>query len=352
MLRRLLILTTIIICLGLLFVFEASVTEALQATGNAYFLVTKQAIWIGVGSIALIAGLLIPTSMWEKFAIPVYVLTTIGLLATFIPGLATPLQGAHRWFSIFGITFQPSEFMKLGLIIMLAKLGSTDFSSRNFLIWMGIPLGLIFLQPDLGSTLLLFSIGVGIFFAAGGSLQLIAGLAGGGSLLALVAILLAPYRLRRLTTFLNPESDPLGASFHIRQITLALGRGGLFGQGLGKSSQRVAYIPEASSDSIFAIVGEEIGFVGSSILIGLYLALLHTCFSITSKQKESSFEYLLGMGITIWIGLQAILNLAAIVALIPLTGMPLPLFSYGGSSLITTMAGIGMMAQLARKKRS
>jgi cell division protein FtsW len=186
-----------------------------------------------------------------------------------------------------------------------------------------------------------------MYFVAGGNVKYLLGMGAVGLLLVSLAIFSSDYRMRRFQTFINPESDPLGASFHIRQITLALGRGGVFGQGLGNSAQKLAYIPEPTTDSIFAIAAEEVGFVGSALIISLYIGLLVTFYKISQSFPEKSFEQLLSAGILIWISLQTALNLAAVVAMVPLTGVPLPYFSYGGSSLLMVLWATGFMLKLA-----
>ena len=188
-----------------------------------------------------------------------------------------------------------------------------------------------------------------MFFVAGGSMKYFAGIGIVGIPLVVIAIVMSPYRMQRLTTFLNPESDPLGAGFHMRQVTLALGRGGLWGQGIGNSNQKYSYIPEASTDSIFAIIAEEVGFVGAVAIIGTLFLVLHTGYSLLKTTPLSAAEQLLGYGILFWIGFQIILNLSTVVALVPLTGTPLPFFSYGRSSQVMLLFASGILIRLGRK---
>jgi cell division protein FtsW len=191
----------------------------------------------------------------------------------------------------------------------------------------------------------------GMFFIAGGNLKQILPVAVFTVLALTLAIITSPYRLKRIKTFFNPEIDPLGASFQVRQITLALGSGGWFGQGLGNSQQKYAYIPEASSDSIFAIVAEEIGFVGSLIILGLYAIYFYSIFQISQHLPEGSFAQLFSTGLLLWIAGQTLLNLAAIVVLVPLTGLPLPFFSYGGSSLVSMLLANGILVKSWRSQK-
>lgn len=351
--RTLLIITIVLCVLGLLFVFEASTTEGLNTFSDQYYLVRRQSIGLGIGIGALIFSLLMPTHFWKKSAPVLYIGTILLLCLVFIPGIGREFNGASRWISLFGITVvQPIEIAKLGLVVGLAHWLSKHQRIAPFLLLTGIPLTLIVLQPDLGSALLLAAICGGIYFLSGGKMSWVFAIGSATIALATLLIITSPYRTERLLTFINPERDPLGASFHIRQITLALGRGGWIGQGIGNSRQKVSFIPEPSTDSIFAITAEEIGFLGSTIVIALYLGYISVGWKIASKQVESTqdenaiFRYLLASGITIWIGMQTVLNLAAVVALVPLTGMPLPFFSYGSSSLVMVLLATGILAKI------
>ena len=193
---------------------------------------------------------------------------------------------------------------------------------------------------------MVLAIACSLFVVAGGSLKQLGYVAAAGVPILLLLIVIAPYRLQRLTTFLDPERDPLGAGFHVRQITLALGRGGIFGQGLGNSSQKFSYVPEASTDSIAAIIGEETGFVGLLVVIALYIGLFISGYRLLEPVR-GAFR-LLGIGILIWICLQALLNLAAVAALVPLTGVPLPFISYGRSSLVMLLYAVGVLLRLRK----
>jgi len=191
-----------------------------------------------------------------------------------------------------------------------------------------------------------------MFFLAGGNLGFLAGIGSLGIGLLVVAILFSPYRFQRLTTYLDPSKDPLGSGFHIRQITLALGQGGWFGVGIGNSQQKHAYIPEASSDSIFAIVAEEVGFIGSCFVLLLMFAFLFLIYKVANTFPEKSFEQLLVYGIFLWFGGQILLNVSAVVALVPLTGLPLPFFSYGGTSLLMTFISIGLIMAASKSQKT
>lgn len=338
---------------GTLFVFEASVAESYALVGNQYHFFIQHLRWLAVGWVTLITTMVLPTAWWKKLAPLIYVATIFLLIMVLIPGIGLELNGARRWIQISSFTLQPVEPLKLSLILFFASWLSKHQRTVPFLFLTVIPVGLLLLQPDLGSSLIILVTAFGLFFAAGAKLSHFLLLTCLGILAVMLLILVQPYRLERLTTFLNPELDPLGSSFHIRQITLALGNGSWFGQGIGGSKQRFSYIPEASSDSIFAIIAEEVGFIGASTIIIFFGLYLFTAQKIVQQQQPGSFSYLLGIGITIWISAQTILNLAAVVALVPLTGLPLPFVSYGGTALVMTLSATGILSRMGTtRKRS
>lgn len=348
--RRILLITILLCIFGTLFVFEASTTESLDTFGNKYTLTVQQMKWMGVGLLALAVSSYLPITFWQKSAPFIYVVGILGLISIFIPGLGVRVNGALRWVNIGGFRFQPVEMMKFGMVFYFAHWLSKHQRLGPFATLTLLPVTLVMLQPDLGSTLILLSIAIGMYFTAKAPLKplLIAGACGivGVSVL----IFSSTYRMERLQTLLNPELDPQGQGYHVRQITLALGNGGLFGTGLGQSKQKYRYIPELSTDSIFSIVAEETGFVGSTIVITLFLLLVLSCFKLSSSLEEHSFEHLCTAGITIWLTSQIVLNLGAVVALVPLTGIPLPLISRGGTSLVTILTAIGIFFSLSRKQ--
>lgn len=343
------ILIIILSLLGLVFVFEASVAESLSTFGDRYYLFKQHLLGMAIGWVAFFVGLLIPAKTWLKISLFLLLAGILALILVFIPGIGLNLNGASRWLSIAGFTIQPVEFAKFALICYLAAWLPKQKELIPFLIILAIPSLLLILQPDLGSLLVVFGIACGMYFVAGGNLKQL-GLVGAVSIpLLLIAILMSPYRMQRMLTFFNPESDPLGSSYHVRQIILALGRGGLFGQGLGNSTQRFSYIPEASTDSIFAIVGEETGFVGSFIIISLFAVLIFSLFKLVNQTQNPGEIKLLGNGLAIWITAQTLLNLSAVVALVPLTGVPLPFFSYGRTALIMLLFATGVLLNTGKK---
>jgi len=346
----LLLLTTLaLVIMGLIFVFESSTAESFVLFGNQYHFLVQHTIGLVIGMGALSIGFFIPSKFWIKTGFIWYLVGIILLILVFIPHIGLSLNGARRWIVVGSIRFQSIEFFKFALVVFFASWLEKHQRFAPFLFLTGLPALLIILQPDLGSLLLLLAIAGSMFFVAGGNLKKISMVITIGIPVVILAIVSSPYRLKRLTTFINPESDPLGASFHIRQITLALGRGGMIGKGIGNSKQKFSYIPEASTDSIFAIIAEEVGFIGSSFIITLFGFYFYNAYAIVSKTDKTKGVKLLGMGIIIWIGLQVVLNLSAVVALVPLTGMPLPFFSYGRSSLVMVLFATGILARIGKQ---
>lgn len=336
----------LLVVLGVIFVFDSSGPESSVMYGSPYTLTVQHLFGVLVGFIALFFGILTPPKLLVKTGPLLYCLGLLLLALVFIPGIGLTLNGAHRWLLIGGVSFQPVEFFKFSLVVFLSGWMVRHQKIQSLLLSLVAPLVLLLLQPDLGSLLVVLAIGCSLFIVAGGSLKHLGFLAAGGIPILLLLIVIAPYRMARLTTFLNPERDPLGAGFHIRQITLALGRGGVFGQGLGNSSQKFNYVPEASTDSIAAIIGEETGFVGLLVVIGLYIGLFVTGYRLL-EPVDDTFR-LVGVGLLIWISTQALLNLAAVAALVPLTGVPLPFISYGRSSLVMLLYAVGVILRLRK----
>lgn len=347
--KLLFLLVLLLSLVGLVFVFESSVSEAFTTFNDPYHFLSQHSIGLAIGLILFLVAVILPSKFWLKLSPLLMVITLISLVAVFIPGVGLKLNGARRWLSVGPLTLQPVEFAKLALISYLSIWLSKQQKLAPFLILVGIPTLLIALQPDLGSLLVFLAIGFGMYFISGGRLKHLFYTLVTGVISVVGLIALSPYRRDRVLTYLNPETDPLGRSFHIRQIMLAIGRGGWFGQGIGNSAQKYAYIPEVSTDSIFAVIGEEVGFVGSMFLMSAYLVFLLLIYRVAKRQKSKE-KKLLAYGIFFWIAVQAVLNLMAVVGLIPLTGVTLPFFSYGRSSQVMLLLATGIIVRLGREK--
>jgi cell division protein FtsW len=351
-LDNLLLGLTVILCgLGLFFIFEASSAESFRLVGHQYYFLRQQttSLFFGVGGFLI--AFLLPANFWKKTAGWWFLLGLVLLVLVLIPGLGLELNGARRWFMIQDRAFQPVEFFKLALVLFYAKWLTSQIKLPLFLFVNILFSILILLQPDMGSLLILLWISLGLFFLAGGRILILGVLSALGGLLLFLMIISSSYRSERLLTYLNPSLDPLGGGFHVRQITLALASGGWLGVGIGNSQQKHAYIPEVSSDSIFAIIAEEVGFLGSVVIIGLLLTYALTLYRIGMSLPEKSFTQLFVLGVFLWLGGQTLLNLAAVVALVPLTGLPLPFFSTGGSSLLGILFVIGLTIRLFREQQ-
>lgn len=327
----------ILLALGTLFMLDISLVESATTFADPYYLFKQHLLGLLIAFIFFSFGLIIKPSAWLKLGPLAYIFGLCLLLLVFIPGVGLDLNGARRWFALGSIRFQPVEFFKGALIMYLSGWLIKQKAIYQFLIVLALPTFLLLLQPDMGSFLVVLGISIILYYLAGGKLKLLFTMGLISVPILLILIIAAPYRLQRLTSFINPDSDPLGASFHIRQISLALGRGGLWGKGLGNSNQKYAYIPESTTDSIFAIIAEEVGFVGSVVICLLFVALFYSGYRMIQNSTVSDNERLLALGMLSWIMLQTTLNLAAVVGLVPLTGIPLPFFSYGRSSQVMTL---------------
>lgn len=333
--------------LGLIAVADTSAPLALSTFADSFYFVKQQLLWTVAGIVILFVSLNIHYSFWKKMAYPLFGLSVLLLILVLIPGFSSKVYGARRWLNLGFFSVQPSEIVKVTIIILFARFAEEKRRIFYYLVPLAVVSGLIMLEPDLGTTIIVLVIGFTQIFLSGVNLfYLLATLIGGGFLGTLV-VLFSGYRKQRLLTFLNSTSDPLGSSYHIRQILLALGSGGLFGIGLGQSRQKYLFLPEVATDSVFAIIGEELGFVGAFVLVCLFAVFIYKMIRIVSKAPDT-FASVLSVGVVAWIGGQMLLNLAAMTALVPLTGIPLPFFSYGGSHLTTQLLSIGILLNISR----
>jgi cell division protein FtsW len=344
----LLIVVITLVIFGAVLVYDASSVHAYRDFGDSYYYIRAQLIWIVLGSVAALFFANFNYLLLKKFAWPGFLTSIILLLAVFIPGFGTSAGGAHRWLSLGFITIQPAEIMKLSTVLWLATIFEKKAGLKPLLILLaigGLLLGV--LQKDLGSAVVFVAISIILYIVADGSLWQILLAIPLGVVSFAVLILTSSYRQKRILAFLDPFSDPQGFTYHISQVLIGLGSGGFLGLGLGQSRQKF-YIPEVTTDSIFAIIGEEFGFIGSLVLISLFAFLIIRGLKI-AQSCEDRFGRILAAGITTWLGVQAIINLGAMVALFPLTGVPLPFISYGGSALVVNLAAVGILLNISRR---
>jgi cell division protein FtsW len=296
---------------------------------------------------------------WKKMAFPAIALALFFLALVFVPGVGSKVYGANRWINLGPISFQPGEMAKIAIIIYLAawlenkgrhKIKDIYEGLFPFLGILGIVGFLIIKQPDTGTMGAIILISMSIFFVSGAKISHIFGLMVAGIAGLMVLIKMAPYRMNRFLVFLNPEMDPQGIGYQINQALLAIGSGGIFGLGLGHSRQKFNYLPEPIGDSIFAVIAEELGLVGAVILIILFVVVAFRGYRI-AKNAPDEFGRLIAVGITSWIVFQAFINISAISGIIPLTGIPLPFVSYGGTSLLFLMAGTGILLNISKQAK-
>ncbi len=334
---------------GLLMVFESSNVSAYSDFGDKYHYVKDQFRGLVVGLTGMGIASFIPYKKYYQWSLPFLIITIITLFTVFVPGIGVNAYGASRWINLGFMNFQPTEMAKLSLVLYLSAWLSEKEKGKllPFLMLLGLIIGLVMLQPDMGTAIILTSIAIIMYYLSGANIMHFVALIPSLILGVVFLAISSPYRLKRLMTFLNPSQDPLGSSYHIRQILIALGTGGLTGVGLGSSLQKYQYLPEATTDSIFAIIGEEFGFLGSLALIMVFIFFLLRILKII-KNTHDPYSYLLGSGILVYFGCQIAVNLGAIVAILPLTGVPLPFISFGSSNLVISLAAVGILINISK----
>ena len=347
--RTLFIITILLTVAGLIAVADASSPIAIRDFADKFFFVKQQIGWALLGLLLMLIFMQIKYTFWEKIATPLFFGSLFLMLLVFIPGLGVSLLGAKRWIVIGSYSFQPSELLKLTLAVYLAKLAANNKKTKAFYFPLIISAGLIMLQPDLGTTVVIAGMAMLQILLAGIPLGYYFLSLGGGLIAGIILILISPYRRDRLLTYLQMTVEPLDKSYHIRQILLALGSGGLFGVGLGHSRQKYLFLPETATDSIFAVIAEEIGFLGAKALLMLLVIYVYKGLKIAATPPDK-FSYILAAGITSWVAVQTILNIGSMVALVPLTGIPLPFISYGGTALTAILAGSGILLNISKYK--
>jgi cell division protein FtsW len=347
----LVVVTLGLVAFGLVMVYSASSARAALANDDPAYYLKRQAVYAFLGIVALAIFSRVDYRRL-RYAVPPLLLASFALLVgVLVVGIA--VNGARRWVTIGPATIQPSELAKLALVLWLAAYLSRSRAPqslgeliRPIGVVFGAAIGLILIEPDLGTAISIVLMLAAVLVVAGTRFTTLAGAAALGLSLLGLAIWLEPYRRERLLSFLDPWQDPQGAGFQSVQAMLALGSGGFFGVGLGESVQKVYYLPEASTDMIFAIIGEELGLFGAFAVLGAFVAFGYAGFSVALSCRDP-FGKLLATGITALICGQAAVNVSAVMGLAPLTGIPLPLVSYGGSSLVVLLAAVGILLNIA-----
>ncbi|ABZ84615.1 stage v sporulation protein e [Heliomicrobium modesticaldum Ice1] len=348
----------LLLTFGMIMVLSASSVRAAYATNNPFYFFQRQVLWALAGVVVMFVVARIDYRRLAPFSKHFLIFSILLSLAVFIPGVGKKVLGATRWINLGPASFQPSELLKLSVIIFLAhrlsqnphKLEDLRRGLGPYLLLIGLIAGLLLLQRDLGTAIAICGAMYLMLYVGGAKPQHMIGLGVAGILGILAAAVLEPYRMRRLTGFIDPWSDPLDSGFHTLQSLFALGSGGLFGAGMGQSKQKYFYLPEQHTDFIFAILGEELGWVGAVCVLLLFFLLIWRGIR-TAVSCPDAFGSLLALGLTVQVGLQAIINMGVVSGLLPVTGITLPFISYGGSSLVFTLIGIGLLINLSRFSR-
>ncbi|CAB4919254.1 unannotated protein [freshwater metagenome] len=351
--------TILLLILGVVMVLSASSILSFRETGSPYSIAQRQALFAGIGLVLMAVAMRLPVATWRKLAVPVLIVAVVLLMVVLIPGIGVVVNGQRNWIDIAGpFRLQPSEFAKYALVLWSADLlarreGRLDTWKRLLMPLLPVScllIGLVLLEGDFGNVLMLVAIVVGVLFAAGAPMRLFAVLGGVFAMAVVALTLVAPHRMSRFTIWLNPQGDPLGDGYQLIQGQYALGSGGLWGVGLGASREKWGSLPEAHTDFIFPVIGEELGLVGTVALLVLFAAIAVATFRLATISTRF-YVRLAAAGVGSWLVVQAVVNIGAVLGLLPIAGVPLPLVSYGGSSLIPTLVALGMLMSFARTEQ-
>jgi cell division protein FtsW len=352
------LLVGVLCVLGLVMVGSASPVISLGLYGSPWAILVRQVMWMGIGLAVLLLVARIDYRKWRKVRLPLLVVSLGLLVVVLVPHLGVTAGGSSRWIGIGQLELQPSELMKLAMAVFTADLLTRRVDQlaeprrviAPVLVVLGFSAVLILKQPDMGTALVLGCIAFAILFMGGVPMRPIVKVLAVSAGLALVVGLVDPYRRDRILSFLNPGAHQSGSGYQVWQSLIGLGSGHLFGLGLGGGRQKWGLLPNAHTDFIFSVVGEELGLVGAVALLGLFFALAWLGFRAATRAPDR-FGSLLAVGVTVWVTSQAVINVGAVVGVLPVTGIPLPFVSYGGSSLVITMAAVGILINIASRER-
>jgi cell division protein FtsW len=351
-----------ILLLGLVMVTSASMSIAAKESGDAFMYLERQLVLTLIGVILAALVFCVPTAVLEKLSWPLFIVAVALLIAVLIPGIGHVVNGSRRWIRLAGFNFQASELARVLVLLFVAGYAVRRESElRSSLAGLARPMGLLLFvailllaQPDFGAAAVLLATGCGVLFLAGARLRyVLGGAAAVGAALALL-IWIEPYRMRRLTAFLDPWADPFNSGFQLTQSLIAIGRGEWFGVGLGESVQKLFYLPEAHTDFLFAVLAEELGLVGVVLTLALFVALVLRSFWIARLAADSGLKFAayLAAGFGLWVGIQSLINIGVNMGVLPTKGLTLPLMSYGRSSLIVTLAWVGLLLRVYHEAAS
>jgi cell division protein FtsW len=349
-------IVTTLTLLGLVMIISASSVTDLDDHGTTWFSFKRQLMWAVIGGFGMVVAARVHYRRWRNWVGPMLVGSIVLLCLVLVPGVGTEVNGSSRWLGMGGLRVQPSEFAKLAVLLFVAKLLAdreregkariTQLTLKPALIVFGGVAALLMLQPNLGTTIVLGSIVMAVLFISGSRLHHLGGVALVGLGAAALLSMQAGYRRARWTAFLNPWADPSDTGYQTIQSLVGIASGGLFGVGVGASRAKYGFLPEANTDFIFAIVAEEFGLLGAAVVIGLFVALSYFGIRVALETADP-FGRFVAAGITAWFAVQAFVNIGAVVAVLPITGVPLPFVSFGGSSLVVTMVAAGILANIA-----
>jgi len=357
----LLIITITLALVGLVMVFSASAVVAGEnkRLQDPWYFLKRQLVWLTFGLALLHVVSRIDYVWWKRLALPLLGVIMALLVMVLIPSVGAAAKGARRWLHLGPLSIQPVEMVKLITVIYLAayltkkedRLQSFGDGLMPAVAVVGLISGLILVEPDLGTVVVIGVVTAGMLFLGGARVSHLLRLVPVALIAVVVLIWVTPYRWGRLLTFLNPEKDPTGSGFQINQSFLAFGSGGLFGVGLGEGKQKLYFLPEAHTDFVLALIGEELGLIGTGIIVLLFAAFAIRGFQIAARARMPFGRYL-GMGITLLIAIQALINSCVVTGLLPTKGLTLPFVSYGGSSLVMSLVGVGILLNISRDRQA
>jgi len=346
-----------LLAVGVTMVLSTSYLYSQERYGDGTYFFRKQMIAMGAGAVALIACTMIPSALYRRFAYPLLALSFIILVLVLVPGVGVNRGGARRWIMFPGFAFQPSELAKLALVFYLAhSMAKKEQMIRSFsvgvlphLMVFGLFAGMLLLEPDFGTALMLSMLLYFMLFIGGARVHHLVGT----GLMALPVLIYvftkADYRIRRLMSFLDPWSDAAGSGFHVIQSLIAFGSGQIWGRGLGESRQKLFYLPEAHTDFVFSVIGEELGLLGALAVLALFGVIITRGLQLTAKIEEP-FDQFLAFGLTVLLGLQALIHMGVVMGLMPTKGLVLPFISYGGSAMVINLMEAGILLGLSRRR--
>ncbi|MCE9517505.1 putative lipid II flippase FtsW [Candidatus Nomurabacteria bacterium] len=349
-----------LVFIGVVMFTSASLGILAKNPAKFYNVISSQFIFgIGGGLIAIYCALRIPYKFWRQYSLPLFIISILVTTLVYVPGVGFSHGGASRWINIFGISIQPVEFLKIGFIIYFAgwlswakdRVKDVKYSILPLFVLLGIIATILVNQPDTKSLILITVTAVVMLFVSGVPWKHLLSIVGVALIAFAILITFKPYLKERVLTFIDPSRDSAGSSYQLQQSLIAAGSGGIFGRGLGQSIQKFNFLPEPQGDSIFAVVGEEMGFVGSTVLIGLFVAFALRGYRIAYRAPDP-FSKLLVIGIITLLTAQSFMNMASIVGVFPLTGVPLVFISHGGTALLLSLGMVGIVLNISKHQKN